>query len=350
MSKNKIEHRTASEVRAGVAFEVCGRALTYNKLSSDLGGFRELHLPGVFTRSLASGAADVKALVNHDANLILGRQANGTLTLTDSFEGLDFVCKLNPASQQHRDLYQNVKSGLMNQCSFAFAVDPDGGDSFSGPDGNGLLTRTVKRAKLFDVSVVTAPAFPGDATSVAARSAVAQHSVVSDQTAIRAQIAAWEARRKQRIADARSQFADYSPLSAEEIVHIKKMGYSSDVTNELRLAAVTREIAARAGYTGADFSGGFACNSPRDANNPGAVGDPTQSLRDDDFDWDDDDSWTQDEHERAASFHRNLAAQQASMSGVRDHHQAADLHVKACTGDLSDSHAARAASKALLKG
>ncbi|MFZ3276605.1 MAG: HK97 family phage prohead protease, partial [Candidatus Sulfotelmatobacter sp.] len=197
---SKIEHRSGELRAASAAFEVAGRALTYNTLSQDLGGFREKHLPGTFARSLASGGSDVKFLQNHDSNLIFGRQANRTLTLSDSPQGLDFVCKLNRESQAHRDLYASVKRGDMNQASFAFAVDndPDNGDTFSGPDSNGVLTRTVKRAKLFDISVVVSPAFAGDATSVAARSAAAA------PVDVHVQIAVWESRRRQRIADARA--------------------------------------------------------------------------------------------------------------------------------------------------
>src|SRR5580704_17070001 len=168
----QIEYRTAELRAATAAFEVAGRAASYNTPSSDLGGFVEKLQRGCFTRSLASGE-DVKCLVNHDHNQVLGRQANKTLTLTDTPDGLNFVCKLNKDSQAHRDLYASVKRGDLSECSFAFIVDGEDGQAFSAPDNNGLLTRTIKRAKLLDVSVVASPAYGNGATSVDARAAAA---------------------------------------------------------------------------------------------------------------------------------------------------------------------------------
>jgi hypothetical protein len=141
-------------------------------LSSDLGGFVERLKPGCFSRSLQSGQ-DVICTVNHDSNQILGRLKNRTLALDDSDKGLDFVCKLNPNSQAHKDLYASVQRGDIDACSFAFGVD-EGGDDFDSivdpyNAGRSIARRTIKSAKLFDVSVVTHPAYPGDATSVAAR-------------------------------------------------------------------------------------------------------------------------------------------------------------------------------------
>jgi HK97 family phage prohead protease len=170
----KVEVRTiaVTELRAGVAFEVAGRAASYNMLSSDLGGFVERLKPGCFSRSLRNGD-DVICTVNHDSNQVLGRRKNKTLSLSDSDQGLDFVCALNPKSQAHKDLYASVQRGDIDACSFAFGVD-DGGDSFDSivdpyNAGRSIARRTIKSAKLFDVSVVTHPAYPGDATSVAAR-------------------------------------------------------------------------------------------------------------------------------------------------------------------------------------
>lgn len=170
----KTETRTiaVTELRAGPAFEVAGRAASYNMLSSDLGGFVERLQAGCFSRSLQSGQ-DVVCTVNHDSNQILGRTKNKTLSLSDSNDGLDFVCKLNPASQAHKDLYASVKRGDLDACSFAFVVD-DGGDSFDSivdPNfgGRSIARRTIKSAKLLDTSIVAHPAYPGDATSVNAR-------------------------------------------------------------------------------------------------------------------------------------------------------------------------------------
>jgi uncharacterized protein len=346
---SKIEHRSGELRAATAAFEVAGRAVTYNKLSQDLGGFREKHLPGTFTRSLASGGSDVKFLQNHDSNLIFGRQANKTLTLTDTPEGLNFVCKLNKESQAHRDLYASVKRGDMNQASFAFAVDndPDIGDTFSGPDSNGVLTRTVKRAKLFDISVVVSPAFAGDATSVAARSAAVQ--IVARTCAA------------ERLATARAIAAKYPYASFEDIavrMHIYGADTAAleDALLRLRSAAISRQI--RQGYTGADFSPTSASSNTGSRYQQGQANDPTCSLRDDDFGnddwWDDedkqkDDDWDDQRHLRCEQFHRNVASRAKSMSRCAENHKCADLHATAARAypDLDSSRAARAASRSL---
>jgi HK97 family phage prohead protease len=152
--------------------ELHGTAVSYGVLSQDLGGFREQVAQGAFTRSLASGS-DVKCLFNHSQDRVLGRTANGTLTLFDTPQGLNFCCKLDPNQQAHRDLHSSIKRGDISECSFAFKPDADGEDWDDAKDERGLRfnRRTIKRASLYDCSVVTTPAYnsPG-ATTVVARS------------------------------------------------------------------------------------------------------------------------------------------------------------------------------------
>jgi len=259
----KIEHRTiaVTELRAGVAFEVAGRAASYNMLSSDLGGFVERLQPGCFSRSLRNGG-DVVCTVNHDSNQILGRLKNRTLALSDSNDGLDFVCKLNPKSQAHKDLYASVQRGDLDQCSFAFGVD-DGGDSFDSivdpyNAGRSIVRRTIKSAKLFDVSVVTHPAYPGDATSVSARHFRSADyvdvskgglpagdyivSTLGNATVFTPSNTTLAQKRKQRISEARRIFAQYPELSFEHVLHCIKLGYSEDVMLALRGAAIAERI------------------------------------------------------------------------------------------------------------
>jgi uncharacterized protein len=316
----KIEYRTAELRAATAAFEVAGRAASYNKLSNDLGGFREQLLPGCFTRSLASGEQDVKCLVNHDSNQVLGRQANRTLTLTDTSEGLNFVCKLNKDSQAHRDLYASVKRGDLSECSFAFIADDD---SFSAPDRNGLLTRTIKRAKLLDVSVVASPAYGNGATKVDARALAQKHSPSLKQT----------------IAEARFRAGAYPELSLEDIAIRMRIGYSEDAMNLARLAVIGKSI--RQGYTGADFD---QCSA-----GGGQAADPEQTFRDKKDVIHPELARTKAEHEESCAYHRNCAAKAPSMARCAAQHKAADAHrIAAESGDAAASAAARAASKELL--
>lgn len=180
MSTAKEFRSVAASLRAEsqgdeMSMSLVGYAALFNSESKDLGGFRERIAPGAFTRSLKE-QADVKALVNHDPNQVLGRTKNGTLTLSEDDRGLKFRVKLNPAIQAHRDLYALIKNGTMDECSFAMTV-PAGGDSWEdAKDENGITyaLRTLHDVTLMDVSAVTYPAY--NATSVAARSMVADYS------------------------------------------------------------------------------------------------------------------------------------------------------------------------------
>jgi hypothetical protein len=169
----KMEYRASATLRAAndTAFELAGLAAAYDKLSGDLGGFKERIAPGAFTRALAS-SPDVICCINHDPSKLLGRTKSGTLALADSKEGLRFVCKLDPAQQSHRELYASVKRGDLSECSFAFNIDGNGEkwDDVADERGVRYVRRTLTNLKLHDVSVVCHPAYPGS-TSVAARAA-----------------------------------------------------------------------------------------------------------------------------------------------------------------------------------
>ena len=173
----KIEHRNL-QIRAaeGEEFVLAGRALSYNEISSNeiCPGVRERICPGAFRDSLASGA-DVKALLNHDsAGLPLGRLANKTLTLTDDVSGLNMRVQLDKNNSTHRDVYASVKRGDISEMSFAFQCEDDDitADSYNGEQ---CQVRNVRKAKLFDVSVVCSAFYGAGATDVSARSTAAAY-------------------------------------------------------------------------------------------------------------------------------------------------------------------------------
>jgi len=125
-----------------------GYAAVFNS-ETDLGHFREVIKPGAFDDVMTN---DVRALINHDPNLILGRTENGTLELSTDERGLKYRVKLG-AQQYAKDFYESVKRGDISQSSFAFTIK----------DQSWNEERTVRSVdkvrQLLDVSPVTYPAY-----------------------------------------------------------------------------------------------------------------------------------------------------------------------------------------------
>src|ERR1700756_80196 len=106
---NKPETRTARvEVRAAEDFALEGIAASYGATANIGGQFLETVAPGAFTKSLRDGA-DVRCLLNHSHDVVLGRTKSGTLTLRDTAKGLAFRCQLDRNNGQHRDVYAMVQ-------------------------------------------------------------------------------------------------------------------------------------------------------------------------------------------------------------------------------------------------
>ena len=109
--------------------------------------------------------SDVPLKYNHgDAKGILARTRNNSLTLTIDDKGLKIRAELQPDVTDHKDIYQCVKSGLLDKMSFAFNVTAEEIDYNAKP----MTRRITKIGRLFDVAVVDLPAY--DQTSIYARS------------------------------------------------------------------------------------------------------------------------------------------------------------------------------------
>ena len=140
--------------------------------------------PGAFADELA---ADVRALCDHDTRIVLGRTTAGTLTLTEDERGLYGIIKINTADSDATNLYARVQRGDVSQCSFGFDILDE--EYIINPDGSELWL--IRKVKLYEVSVVTFPAY--EETSVSARSA--------DTPARRERrLAAWKNIMKERLA------------------------------------------------------------------------------------------------------------------------------------------------------
>ena len=141
--------------------KIRGYAAVFNKMSDDLGGFREKIASGAFRKTLKE--ADVRALFNHDPNVVLGRIGAGTLSLREDDKGLWMEIE-PPDTAQARDLVTLIERGDVDQASFAFRVVKD---TWKHEQGEKPI-RTLDEVQLFDVSPVTYPAYPQ--TSVDVRS------------------------------------------------------------------------------------------------------------------------------------------------------------------------------------
>lgn len=172
--KQEIRNRTTTFRSDDSKFELTGIAAPYNT-PTDVGAFHEQIARGAFKRAMAE-KQDCKALVNHDESQVLARVGNGTLILADSPAGLAFTIKLNPESQAHRDLYSSVKRGDVHEMSFAFKPSPNGEQ---WEHRKGVQLRTLTDVDLFDISVVTNPAYR-KGTSVSARGAGADGKALDE--------------------------------------------------------------------------------------------------------------------------------------------------------------------------
>jgi HK97 family phage prohead protease len=165
--KPDIERRfvtTDFEVRSqGDTHFFEGYALMFERKSQNLGGFREKVAHGAVTKTIAE--ADIRALFNHDPNMILGRNRAGTLDLTEDSEGLHYRTSM-PDTSYARDLLVSMERGDVTQSSFGFRVVKDDW----GIDEDEFPIRTLREIALFDVSPVTYPAYLDSTSGVSKRS------------------------------------------------------------------------------------------------------------------------------------------------------------------------------------
>lgn len=145
-----------------------GYALKFNKRSDVLGYFYP------FVEILDSRCLDdtdmgnVVALINHDENLPLARTGVNLELEVDEI-GLKFRFKPSNTSYA-RDLIANMESGIITQCSFAFTI-PDEEDAEIWENTEEVAVRTIKKIdKLYDVSIVTTPAYSDTEAVVSPRS------------------------------------------------------------------------------------------------------------------------------------------------------------------------------------
>ncbi|WP_339764937.1 HK97 family phage prohead protease [uncultured Sulfitobacter sp.] len=150
-----------AEIRADEnGIKVEGYAAVFGE-ETDIGGmFREVIERGAFKDAI--GRDDVVFLINHDG-LPLARTRSGTLKLTEDDHGLKIETMLDPEDPDVKSIAGKMKRGDLDKMSFAFYPEVQEWD-----ENGDLPLRTIKQARLSDVSIVTTPAYSG--TEIALRS------------------------------------------------------------------------------------------------------------------------------------------------------------------------------------
>jgi HK97 family phage prohead protease len=154
---NHIEMRAEGDGRT-----FTGYASVFNQPSQPL-PFIEYVKPGAFKRSLQSRNR-MMLLWNHDTSNPLASTRNGSLQLTEDNIGLRVTATL-PDTTLGRDITELVRTGVIDSMSFGFSVKKD---SWSN-DGQ---TRYLEDVTLFEVSLVSSPAYTSTEGTVSVRSSI----------------------------------------------------------------------------------------------------------------------------------------------------------------------------------
>lgn len=133
---------------------ITGYAAVFSRPTA-LAGHDEQIAPGAFDAVLADPATDVRAMFNHDAGRILGRQSAGTLRLDVDEVGLRYEVDL-PDTSYAADLRAMIARGDVSGSSFGF-IPAQWRDELQA-SGRRLRTHT-SIGRLIDVSAVPMPAY-----------------------------------------------------------------------------------------------------------------------------------------------------------------------------------------------
>lgn len=155
--KSELKTRAEPEVEEMIIegyFAVCG---SETKLWE--GAYEEIAI-GAFDETLGN---DIRALVNHDTTLVLGRNKAGTLELKADSHGLWGSIKINPKDSDAVNLYERVKRGDVTECSFGFSIEQE--ETEWRDDGS--IKWTLEKVSVHEISICTFPAY--EDTGVQAR-------------------------------------------------------------------------------------------------------------------------------------------------------------------------------------
>ena len=167
MNREKRQMRTASTEFAtrddNGALAIEGYFAVFNSNYDIAPGLSESIAPGAFDNTLSG---DIRALINHDTTLVLGRTKANTLQLRTDNHGLWGHIDINPNDTDAMNLYNRVQRGDVDQCSFGFDIISEETDFRE----DGSIHWTITEVVLYEVSPCTFPAY--EETNIAARTKV----------------------------------------------------------------------------------------------------------------------------------------------------------------------------------
>lgn len=151
------------EVRAAAdGTKLIGYAAVFDSPSEPM-PFVEYVRRGAFTKTLNDGA-DVRLLIDHEG-VPLARTKSGTLALIEDQRGLRVEADLDPSNPDAARIISAMRRGDLSQMSFAFRTIKDAWNADRS-------VRELREVQLFDVSIVTFPAYEETVAELRAKSEV----------------------------------------------------------------------------------------------------------------------------------------------------------------------------------
>jgi HK97 family phage prohead protease len=142
--------------------KIIGRPIVYNSQSENLGGFVEVIAPNAFGDSIQG---DIRALVEHDYKMILGRTISNTMRISEDPQGI--IVEIDPPNTRTAsELIESIERGDISGMSFGFTVN-DNGASWDFDSDPAL--RTVSSAILQEITITSMPAYKATNVEVAKR-------------------------------------------------------------------------------------------------------------------------------------------------------------------------------------
>lgn len=116
-------------------------------------GATESIAPGAFDDSVSD---DVRALYNHNTDIVLGRTSAGTMEIRQDAHGLWGRIRINRNDSDAMNAYARIQRGDITGCSFGFEIESEETDYRD----DGTIHWTITRiSPLYEISPCTFPAY-----------------------------------------------------------------------------------------------------------------------------------------------------------------------------------------------